>query len=107
MSYTRGWPGALHVGRDGYALDVTPHALGIMTFGSYFEELIPQNTTVPTNRQKIFTTSRDNQTAVKILVMQGEHEKAEDNDVLGEFILTGLRRAAKGQGHTAARTLGR
>ena len=27
-------------------LDVTPHALGIMTFGSYFEELIPQNTTV-------------------------------------------------------------
>ena len=29
-------------------LDVTPHALGIMTFGSYFEELIPQNTTVPT-----------------------------------------------------------
>ena len=31
-------------------LDVTPHALGIMTFGSYFEELIPQNTTVPTHR---------------------------------------------------------
>src|ERR1700691_4262427 len=78
-------------------LDVTPHALGIMTFGSYFEELIPQNTTVPTHRQKIFTTSRDNQTAVKILVMQGESEKAEDNEVLGEFILTGLRRATKGQ----------
>ena len=53
-------------------LDVTPHALGIMTFGGYFEELIPQNTTVPTHRTKIFTTSRDNQTAVKILVMQGE-----------------------------------
>ena len=78
-------------------LDVTPHALGIMTFGSYFEELIPQNTTVPTSRTKIFTTSRDNQTAVKILVMQGESEKAEDNEVLGEFILTGLRRATKGQ----------
>ncbi len=78
-------------------LDVTPHALGIMTFGSYFEELIPQNTTVPTSRTKIFTTSRDSQTAVKILVMQGESEKAEDNEVLGEFILTGLRRAPKGQ----------
>ncbi len=77
-------------------LDVTPHALGLMTFGSIFEELIPQNTTVPTSRQKIFTTSRDNQTAVKILVMQGESAKAEDNEVLGEFILTGLRRAAKG-----------
>jgi molecular chaperone DnaK len=78
-------------------LDVTPHALGIMTFGSYFEEIIPQNTTVPTARQKIFTTSRDNQTAVKILVMQGDSTKAEENEVLGEFILTGLRRAPKGQ----------
>ncbi len=78
-------------------LDVTPHALGIMTFGSYFEELIPQNTTVPTHRQKIFTTSRDNQTAVKILVMQGENEQADQNELLGEFILTGLKRAPKGQ----------
>ncbi len=78
-------------------LDVTPHALGIMTFGSYFEELIPQNTTVPTHRTKIFTTSRDSQTAVKILVMQGESQRAEENELLGEFILTGLRRAPKGQ----------
>jgi len=78
-------------------LDVTPHALGIMTFGSQFEELIPQNTTVPTSRSKIFTTSRDNQTAVKILVMQGESEQAAENELLGEFILTGLRRAPKGQ----------
>jgi molecular chaperone DnaK len=77
-------------------LDVTPHALGIMTQGGYFEELIPQNTTVPTHRTKIFTTSRDHQTAVKIVVMQGESERAEDNELLGEFILTGLRRALKG-----------
>ena len=78
-------------------LDVTPHALGIMTFGSHFEELIPQNTTVPTSRNKIFTTSRDNQTAVKILVMQGENsDNAEENELLGEFVLTGLRRAPKG-----------
>ncbi len=77
-------------------LDVTPHALGIMTQGGYFEALIPQNTTVPTHRTKIFTTSRDNQTAVKIVVMQGENERAEQNELLGEFVLTGLRRAQKG-----------
>jgi molecular chaperone DnaK len=81
---------------DMVLLDVTPHALGIMTQGGYFEELIPQNTTVPTHRTKIFTTSRDNQTAVKIVVMQGESERAEENELLGEFILTGLRRASKG-----------
>ncbi len=78
-------------------LDVTPHALGIMTFGSHFEELIPTNTTVPTSMGKIFTTSRDNQTAVKIIVMQGGSLKAEENELLGEFILTGLNRAPKGQ----------
>src|SRR5690606_6320285 len=78
-------------------LDVTPHALGIMTFGSHFEEVIPQNTTVPTSRTKTFTTSRDNQTAGNILDMQGESEKADQNELLGEFILTGLRRAPKGE----------
>ncbi len=78
-------------------LDVTPHSLGIMTFGSVFEELIAQNTTVPTAQTKIFTTSRDNQTAVKILVMQKEGQQADDFELLGEFILTNLRRAPKGQ----------
>ena len=78
-------------------LDVTPHALGIMTQGGYFEELIPQNTTVPTHRTKIFTTSRESQTAVKIVVMQGESERAEENELLGELSSTGLRRAPKGQ----------
>lgn len=84
-------------GRPMLLLDVTPHALGIMTAGSYFEELIGQNTTVPTSSTKVFTTSRDNQTAVKILVMQGESLNAEDNELLGEFVLTGLRKAARGE----------
>ncbi len=78
-------------------LDVPPQSLGIMTFGSVFEELIAQNTTVPTAQTKIFTTSRDNQTAVKILVMQKEGQQADDFELLGEFILTNLRRAPKGQ----------
>ncbi len=78
-------------------LDVTPHTLGIMVVGGYFEELIPLNTTVPTSRSKIFTTVRDNQTAVKILVMQGESHRADENELLGEFVLTGLRRAKAGE----------
>ena len=82
---------------DMILLDVTPHTLGIMVVGGYFEELIPLNTTVPTSRSKVFTTVRDNQTAVKILVMQGESHRADENELLGEFILTGLRRAPAGQ----------
>jgi molecular chaperone DnaK len=78
-------------------LDVTPHTLGVMVAGGMMEPVIPQNTTVPTARTRTFTTSRDNQTAVKILVMQGEHERAAENELLGEFILDGLRRAKAGE----------
>ena len=84
-------------GSEMILLDVTPHTLGIMVVGGYFEGLIPQNSTVPTSRSKTFTTVRDNQTAVKILVLQGESHRAEENELLGEFILTGLRRAPAGQ----------
>ena len=78
-------------------LDVTPHTLGIMVVGGYFEAVIKQNTAVPTSESKTFTTVRENQTAVKILVMQGESRRADENELLGEFILTGLRRAPAGE----------
>ncbi len=78
-------------------VDVTPLSLGIATFGGHFAKLIERNTTVPTSRQEIFTTTRDNQTAVKIRVLQGESERADDNDLLGEFVLAGIPPGPKGQ----------
>ena len=78
-------------------LDVTPLSLGIATFGGHFAKLIERNTTVPVRKAHIFTTTRDNQTAVKIRVLQGESEIAAENDLLGEFVLTGIRRATKGE----------
>jgi len=78
-------------------LDVTPLSLGIATFGGHFAKLIERNTTVPVRKGHIFTTTRDHQTAVKIRVLQGESEVAAENDLLGEFVLTGIRRAPKGE----------
>jgi len=81
---------------DMLLLDVTPHSLGIMVAGGYFHRLIDRNTTVPTSKSHVFTTVRDDQTSVKIVVFQGEADRAEENELLGEFVLSGLRKAAKG-----------
>ena len=78
-------------------LDVTPLSLGIATFGGHFAKLIERNTTVPARKSHIFTTTRDNQTAVKIRVLQGESDLAVENDLLGEFVLGGIRQARKGE----------
>ena len=72
-------------------LDVTPQPLGLLTVGNVFEELISANTPVPTQATKVFTTSRDNQTAVKLVVVQGGSE----GELLGEFVMSGLRAAPK------------
>ncbi len=77
-------------------LDVTPQNLGIMVVGGYFQTIIQKNTTVPTSQTHIFTTSQDNQAAVRIAVLQGASEKAIENELLGEFVLPGLRPARRG-----------
>jgi molecular chaperone DnaK len=78
-------------------LDVTPLSLGIATLGGHFARLIDRNTTVPVRRSHIFTTTRENQSAVKIRVLQGENDNADQNDLLGEFVLSGIRPAPKGE----------
>jgi len=78
-------------------LDVTPQSLGVAIAGGYARALIPKNTTVPTSTTEIFTTSKDCQTTVKIMVLQGESEIARENELLGEFVLSGLRDALRGE----------
>ncbi len=71
-------------------VDVTPLSLGVEVKGGLFERLIEKNTTIPTEESKIFTTAQANQTQVQIRVFQGEREIAEENELLGEFMLTGI-----------------
>ncbi len=78
-------------------LDVTPHALGIRTAGGTFTTLIEANTTVPTRASHIFTTVTDNQRQVRIQVLQGESKTAEEDKLMGEFILEGIRLAPAGE----------
>ena len=77
-------------------LDVTPLSLGVETGGGVFTPLIPRNTTIPTAKSEIFTTSVDNQTFVPIHVLQGERKMAADNRSLARFELTGIPPAPRG-----------
>ena len=77
-------------------LDVCPLSIGVETGGGVFTRLIPRNTTVPTERSEVFTTSVDNQNFVPIHVLQGEREMAADNRSLARFDLTGILPAPRG-----------
>ena len=77
-------------------LDVTPLTLGIETLGGVREPIIERNTTIPTSKDKTFTTAADNQTAVTINVVQGERPMVADNASLGSFNLTDIPPAPRG-----------
>ena len=78
-------------------LDVTPLSLGLETMGGVMTKVIERNTTIPARRTETFSTAEDNQTAVDIVVLQGEREMASDNRQLARFRLEGIQPAPRGQ----------
>jgi molecular chaperone DnaK len=83
--------------RDVLLLDVNPLSLGVETLGGVMTRVIDRNTTIPARRAETFSTAEDNQSAVDVVVLQGERERASDNRVLGRFRLEGIRPAPRGQ----------
>ena len=77
-------------------MDVTPLSLSIETVGGVASRLIERNTTIPTRHSQIFTTAGNFQTSVDIKVFQGERKFTRDNKLLGNFRLSGIKRAMAG-----------
>ena len=82
--------------KDVILMDVTPLSLSIETLGGVSTKIIDRNTTIPTKHSQIFTTAAPFQTSVDIKVLQGERHFARDNKLLGNFRLSGIRRAMAG-----------
>jgi molecular chaperone DnaK len=81
---------------DVVLLDVTPLSLGLETLGGVMTKVIERNTTIPARRTETFSTAEDNQTAVDVVVLQGERELASDNRQLARFRLEGIEPAPRG-----------
>jgi molecular chaperone DnaK len=79
-----------------FLVDVTPLSLRIGTVGGFAEKIIEKNTPIPIDRSKTFTTSRDLQEKVKIRVYQGESNRVDECEMLGEFEFSGFKVGYRG-----------
>uniref|UniRef100_A0A914R3C1 Heat shock protein 70 n=1 Tax=Panagrolaimus davidi TaxID=227884 RepID=A0A914R3C1_9BILA len=80
-------------------LDVIPRSIGLRVFRGqsdrvgYFQVSIPRNTKFPCVNKAEYPTLRDNQTAMKFEIYEGEYRLVKNNKLLGIFRLNNITRA--------------
>jgi molecular chaperone DnaK len=82
---------------DVQLLDVLPMAIGINKVDGTMHVLFPKNQPLPSDRSLTLTTSKDGQKSIMLRIYQGDHKAVAQNELLGSFVFTGLRQAARGQ----------
>ena len=78
-------------------LGATSFSLGIETTGGVMTVLIPRNSSIPTKKMILLSTSMDNQTSFPIQIFEGERQLTKDNYKLDEFVLEGIPLKPKGE----------
>lgn len=78
-------------------MDVTPLSLGIETTGRVMSVIIPRNSPIPVVKTQTYTTEQNYQTKVDVSVYEGERLKSDENNLLGEFTISGIESAKRGE----------
>jgi heat shock protein 1/8 len=82
--------------KDILLLDVTPLSLSIETAGGISTVIVPRATTIPVKKSETFSTYADNQPGCTIRIFEGERKFTKDNNLLGQFDLSGFPPAPRG-----------
>ncbi|WP_022949808.1 Hsp70 family protein [Methylohalobius crimeensis] len=86
-------------------VDITPYTFGTSYLGELedgtfypfvFAPIIKKNTPLPASKAQVFHTMINEQERVDVRVYQGEHQDAQQNTLVGEFMVEGLRKAPAG-----------
>jgi molecular chaperone DnaK len=78
-------------------LDVIPMAIGLEKAGGSFFEVFPRNAAIPNAKAIDATTSYDNQTEVAMRIFQGDAPTVAHNELLGDFLFSGLKPGPTGK----------
>jgi len=87
---------ALHAGNasgDFTEINVNAHAMGVQVrqgVEQMNQQLVPRNTQLPASAEEMYYTSRDNQTRVRVRILQGEAKQADACTAVGECWIEGL-----------------
>jgi len=84
-------------------IDVTPLSLGIETEGKHHSIIIHRNTSLPCTKESTYTTTENYQEAIDVRVYEGERPCTDGNHLLGEFTVTGIERAKRGEAQVTVR----